>query len=68
MNRFPTLDLGDCSECKGCVEVAPDVFRYNISTGMMEVIELAEYPAESVDEAIKNCPEACIAWECRVRR
>lgn len=32
-------------------------------TGMMEIIEQDEYPEELVDEAIKNCPEDCIAWE-----
>lgn len=68
MNRFPTIDLGGCSECQGCIEVAPEVFRYNASTGMMEVIELDEYPEGSVDEAIKNCPENCIVWECRGHR
>jgi ferredoxin len=29
----------------------------------MEVIELEQYPADLVDEAIKNCPEDCIFWE-----
>lgn len=68
MTRFPTLDLGGCSECEGCIEVAPEVFRYNASTGLMEVIDLDDYPVESVEEAIKNCPENCIAWEWRVCR
>jgi ferredoxin len=68
MNRFPTIDLGRCTECKGCIEIAPEVFRYNTSTGMMEVIELAYYPEDLVDEAIKNCPEDCISWESGVGR
>ncbi|MFH0783423.1 MAG: ferredoxin [Pseudomonadota bacterium] len=66
MKKYPSIDLGRCSECKGCVEIAPEVFFYNPSTGMMEVIERDEYPEESVNEAIKNCPEACIAWEGNV--
>lgn len=62
-NRYPSIDLGKCSECKGCIEVAPKVFRYNSMTGMMEIIEQDEYPEHLVEEAMKNCPEDCIVWE-----
>jgi len=31
--------------------------------GYIEVAELQEYPAEEVEEAIKNCPANCISWE-----
>lgn len=57
------IDIGLCSLCKGCVEVAPGVFRYNSVIHMMEVADLDEYPRELVDEAIKNCPEDCISWQ-----
>lgn len=63
MKRIPVIDLGRCSECGGCIEIAPTVFRYNTETGMMEVIDLDRYPEDLVDEAIKNCPEDCITWE-----
>ena len=63
MNRFPSIDLGLCSYCKGCIEIAPQIFRYNSATGFVEVIEHAEYPVDLVDEAIKYCPEDCITWE-----
>jgi len=63
MKKYPSIDLGRCSECKGCIEIAPQVFRYNSSTSMMEVISLESYPEELVGEAIKNCPEGCIVWE-----
>ena len=62
MKKFPSIDLGKCSECMGCIEVAPKVFKYNMSTGLMEVLDLDEYPVEDVEEAIKNCPEDCISW------
>ncbi len=70
MRKYLSIDLGRCSECQGCVEVAPQVFRYNSSTGMMEVISLDSYPDELVEEAIKNCPEDCICWEvyCHPRK
>ncbi len=62
-HRYPSIDLGKCSECKGCIEVAPKVFRCNSMTGMMEIIEQDEYPEDLVEEAMKNCPEDCIIWE-----
>ena len=64
IKKYPCIDLGRCSECKGCIEIAPMVFRFNGSTGMMEVIEDDCYPEELVNEARKNCPEDCISWEC----
>ena len=63
MKRRPVIDLGLCSDCRGCIEIAPGVFRYNTATGLMEVVELSEYPEDLVNEAIKNCPEDCISWE-----
>jgi len=63
MKKFPYIDLGRCTECEGCIEIAPAVFYYNACTGMMEVIEQDEYPEDLVNEAIKNCPEDCISWE-----
>lgn len=61
--KFPSIDLGRCSECLGCIEVAPNVFRYNSATGKMEVIDLDNYQRDVVEEAMKNCPKDCISWE-----
>ena len=57
------VDLGACTKCGGCIEVAPDIFRLNESGGYIEVRDLAEYDEKLVDEAIKLCPEDCIEWE-----
>ncbi len=59
----PVVDIGLCSECGGCVEIAPEVFQYNEHTGLIEVVESDDYPVEDVEEAIKNCPEDCIHWD-----
>ncbi len=59
----PVVDIGLCSECGGCVEIAPEIFRYNEHTGLIEVIESDGYLVEDVEEAIKNCPEDCIYWD-----
>ncbi len=63
MNKYPYIDLGLCSDCRGCIEIAPQVFRYNPATGLMEVIVMDIYPVDLVEEAMKNCPEDCIFWE-----
>ncbi|MBW1636416.1 MAG: ferredoxin [Deltaproteobacteria bacterium] len=67
MKQYPTVDLGLCNECMGCVEVAPNIFRYNKLIGFVEVVDMDDYPQKDVDEAIKNCPQDCISWEriCR---
>ena len=63
LKRFPTIDLSCCSDCRGCIEIAPAVFRYNSAMGIMEIVESRNYPGELVDEAIKNCPKDCICWD-----
>lgn len=63
LKMYPTINLGQCSYCRGCLGIAPQVFRYNQETGLMEVVEMHTYPVEAVDEAIKNCPKDCISWE-----
>lgn len=59
--KVPDVDLSKCILCEICVEVCPDVFRYN-NAGYIEVAELFIYPLAEVDEASKNCPTDCIFW------
>lgn len=61
--RILVIDLGRCSDCRGCIEIAPDVFRYNEATGCMEVVDQDQAAKETIWEAIKNCPKDCIYWE-----
>jgi ferredoxin len=60
--KVPVIDLGECVDCEACLDLCPKAFRRN-DTGYIEVIDLEEYPEEEVEEAIKNCPADCIAWE-----
>jgi ferredoxin len=60
--KVPIIDLGECVDCEACLDLCPSVFRRN-DTGYIEVVDLEEYPEEEVEEAIKNCPADCIAWE-----
>lgn len=57
--KVPDVDLSQCILCEICVEVCPNVFRYN-EAGFIEVAELFTYPKAEVDEAVKNCPTDCI--------
>ncbi len=59
----PVIDIGRCTLCEGCLEVAPDVFRYNEAFGYIEVIDCEYYSETDVDEAKKICPVDCIEWE-----
>ena len=58
----PVIDLGECVDCEACLDLCPGVFRRN-DAGYIEVVDLEEYPEKEVEEAIKNCPARCIAWE-----
>lgn len=60
--NMPVVDIGACTLCMGCVEVCPEVFQLN-DAGYIQVVEMAVYPVDKVDEAIKYCPEDCISWE-----
>jgi len=60
--KHPVVELSDCVCCGVCEAVCPDVFRMS-DAGYVVVAELAVYPEELVDEAIKDCPGDCIYWE-----
>lgn len=63
VKKRPIVDIGRCTLCGGCVEVAPNIFRISEALGFIEVIECEQYKEDEVDEAIKICPEDCIEWE-----
>ncbi|MBW1980228.1 MAG: ferredoxin [Deltaproteobacteria bacterium] len=63
MAKVPAIDLSDCSYCGGCISVCPEVFHLHECAGYIEVVQLAEYPEEKVQEAINICPEDCICWQ-----
>ena len=64
MNQVaPVIDISECSDCESCVELCPSVFRINEETGIIEAVELSQYPEEKIREAISCCPKDCITWE-----
>lgn len=60
--RHPVVELSDCILCGICEEVCPSVFQVG-DLGYVQVAELAEYPEEEVNAAVRNCPKDCIFWE-----
>ena len=60
--KKPVVDIGLCTLCEGCLEMAPTVFIMN-DAGYIEVADLDVYPRDEVNDAIKYCPEDCIDWE-----
>ena len=63
MKKIPVVDLGECTDCDSCIELCPEVFRKNVDTGFLEVIDLKEYPEDEIEEVISLCPAECITWE-----
>ena len=61
--RTPVIDLSRCTDCDSCLEICPEVFRRNEETGLIEIVDLEEYPEDRVSEAIALCPADCIEWE-----
>ncbi len=59
--KIPVVELSECIKCEICIEACPSVFRMN-DAGYVEVVDLARYPEQEVNEAIKNCPANCISW------
>jgi ferredoxin len=60
--KVPVIDLGECVDCDACMDLCPSVFRRS-DAGYIEVVDMEDYPEDEVEEAIKNCPADCIAWE-----
>lgn len=60
--KIPVVELSDCILCGICEEVSPSVFQIG-DLRYVQVADLENYPEAEVDDAIKNCPAQCIAWE-----
>ena len=63
MKKGPVIDFGKCTKCESCLEICPDIFKKNMETGYIEVVDLPEYPEKDIQEAISICPADCITWE-----
>jgi ferredoxin len=57
------IEDDECIGCEGCVELCPDIFRFNEERGKSEVVRLGTAPMEMIEEAIESCPSQCIHWD-----
>jgi len=59
--KTPVIEASQCILCEVCTTVCPSVFQFN-DLGYVEIIEMAHYPQDDVNQAIQNCPKDCIYW------
>ena len=60
MSQKVKIDEDECIGCEACVEICPNVFRFDEESGKALVIEDGSGDADCVDEAIASCPAECI--------
>ena len=60
---MPIIDIGKCTDCESCIEVAPNIFQRNRDTDFIEVVDLSKYPEEDILKAMSVCPVDCITWD-----
>ena len=61
--RVPYIVISECIACGSCAEICPEVFRLDEQEGYAIIINQAGAPVEQIQEAMDNCPTACIHWE-----
>ena len=54
------IDEEECIGCESCVELCPEVFRFDEETDKAVVIDENLGDADCVEEAIASCPAECI--------
>jgi ferredoxin len=60
MSAKVRIDEEECIGCESCVELCPDVFRFNEDTDKAEVIDEDMGGEGCVEEAVASCPSECI--------
>ncbi len=53
------LDLADCSSCQGCVELTPDIFKWDENLDQPQLLK-SHATQEKMQEIIACCPKDCI--------
>jgi len=70
MARVPVVDKDACIGCEACVQICPEVFRMEGEDHgdhghdhKSVVYNPAGAPEEKIEQAMDNCPVACIYWQ-----
>ena len=62
MGKKVIIDEDECVGCEACVELCPEVFKFNEDTEKAEVIMDEGGDEACIEEAIATCPVECISW------
>lgn len=62
MPRIPKVDKEACIACEVCTQICPEVFEMQ-PDGKSGVHNPEGAPEEKIEEAMDNCPVACIHWQ-----
>ena len=57
------IDTYRCNGCGTCIEMCPDVFRYDEANGKATLVDPDPVITEEVYQAAAYCPEKCIEIE-----
>ncbi len=70
MPRTPVVDQDICIGCEVCTHICPEVFRMEDVEGgghghdhKSTVYDPFGAPEDKIEEAMDNCPVACIYWK-----
>ena len=72
MSRIPAIDPDCCISCEVCTQICPEVFRMDGEEDHGHdhghdhkaiVHNPGGAPEAKIEEAMDNCPSACIYWE-----
>ena len=63
MGKKVVIDEAECMGCEACVEIAPDVFKFNSDDEKAVVIKAEGGDEALIQEAMDSCPASCINWE-----
>lgn len=73
MSRIPVVDQDQCISCEVCTQICPEVFRmegdheqgHDHAHGEHKsfVYDPTGAAESKIEEAMDNCPAACIYWQ-----
>jgi len=63
MSRKVIIDEAECIGCGSCETICPEVFQLDKEAEKAHVIKPEGGPEDLIEEAMGECPMACIFWE-----